>query len=79
MLVTTPKCLGCGKTHEIEVKAEDHQRWQAGEHAQHAFPYLDADQRELLISGTCKECWDEMFPPEDDDELFESVIMGEPA
>jgi hypothetical protein len=29
-------------------------------------PDMDADQRELLISGTHPECWDKMFEGMDD-------------
>ena len=28
-------------------------------------PYLTADEREMLISGTSKEGWDILFPEED--------------
>jgi hypothetical protein len=27
---------------------------------QDAFPLLDSDKRELLVSATCKKCWDEV-------------------
>ena len=40
----------------------------AGENIQIAFPDLTADQREILISGICPECWDKIFPPEEDEE-----------
>ena len=43
-------------------------RRQRGELIQEALPELSADQRELLISGTCPKCWDELFPPDEWDE-----------
>lgn len=54
-------CPFCGKAHEIEVNEIDYLDWQDGEHAQNAFPYLSADEREMLISGICPTCWDKMF------------------
>jgi hypothetical protein len=35
---------------------------------QSIFKDLGADERELLISGTCGECWDKLFPKEDEGE-----------
>ena len=32
---------------------------------QTAFPYLNADTREFMISGTTPEEWDAMFPKEE--------------
>lgn len=34
---------------------------------QDAFPNLNDDDREFLISGTCPTCFDEMFKEEEDD------------
>lgn len=54
-------CQGChGETH-LSLSIEDFNRWQAGMKIQDAFPNLDADQREMLISGTCPKCWNRMF------------------
>lgn len=61
-------CPFCGKDHFIAVSFEDYERWQAGELIQNAFPYLSADERELLKTGICPSCWDKMFPPEEDEE-----------
>lgn len=54
-------CPFCGKAHEIEVNEIDYLDWQDGELVQNAFPYLSADEREMLISGICPTCWDKMF------------------
>ena len=61
-------CPFCGKAHEIEVNEIDYLDWQDGEFAQNAFPYLDANEREMLISGICPDCWDKMFGQEEEDE-----------
>lgn len=55
------RCPFCGKGHEIEVNEIDYLDWQDGEHAQNAFSYLSANEREMLISGICPDCWDKMF------------------
>lgn len=54
-------CPLCYKTHEVAVDEFDFWDWQCGVHAQDAFPYLSADEREMLISGICPKCWQRMF------------------
>lgn len=57
-------CNVCGKTHTLEVKAEDWQEWKDPNRerkVQEIFPYLVPDERELLISGICGRCFDRMF------------------
>ena len=59
------QCPFCGHAHEVEVNEMDYLDWQDGVLAQDAFPYLSADERELLISGIDSKCWDEMFGGEE--------------
>jgi hypothetical protein len=66
--IETRKCMQCGKVSFIEVTYEEYQRWQRGEHAQAVWPQWTAEQRELLISGTHPECWDELMGPEEDED-----------
>lgn len=54
-------CPFCGKGQEVEVNEQDYWDWEDGTLAQEAFPYLSADEREVLISGICHTCWDSMF------------------
>jgi hypothetical protein len=54
-------CKYCGESQIIEADDVDVCRWQEGELIQDAMPYLDSVQRELLISSTCGNCWDELF------------------
>jgi hypothetical protein len=61
-------CPFCGKAHEIEVNEIDYLDWKDGMLAQEAFPYLSADEREMLISGICPDCWNGMFGQEEEDE-----------
>ena len=61
-------CPFCGCANEVEVNESDYWDWQDGELAQVAFPYLNPDEREMLVSGICPACWDEMFPDDDEEE-----------
>ena len=54
-------CRLCGDTHVLKVNDDDVFRWQTGTLIQDAMPYLSADEREILISGTCGKCFDKMF------------------
>ena len=60
-LTVANRCPMCGKVHTVTVNDADFEKWQSGDSAQSAFPYLSADEREILISGTCSKCWDSMF------------------
>lgn len=65
-------CPFCGRANEVEVNEMDYLDWQDGVLAQDAFPYLNANEREMLISGICPTCWDSMFGNELDH--FENFI-----
>ena len=54
-------CCLCGCRYLIEVYSKDYSDWQNGVNIQIAFPYLNIDDRELLISGVCGSCFDENF------------------
>ena len=58
-------CPFCGHANEIEVNEADYWDWQDGELVQNAFPYLSADEREMLISGICPKCWAKTFGEEE--------------
>ena len=57
----TKTCNMCHTQHEIWVEDDDYKAWENGKMCQDAFPYLDAGQREILISGTCGRCFDLVF------------------
>ena len=63
--VVAVPCKKCKEVNEIQVDLEKFIAWQQGELIQNALPELDADQRELLISGICPKCWDKMFPSDE--------------
>lgn len=54
-------CPICGEEHLIPANLEDFHAWDEGALVQDTFPYLSADEREMLISGICPECWDKLF------------------
>ncbi len=56
-------CRFCKGEHEVNVWINDLERIEQGEHIQDVMPYLSADDRELLISGVCGKCFDEMDVP----------------
>jgi hypothetical protein len=66
------ECRKCGKMSYIEctdaqideLDLPRHQR----RHMQDIFPDLSVGARELLISGTCDTCWQDMFGTECNDE-----------
>jgi hypothetical protein len=61
------KCRICEKEYTFEANTNDLLDWQRGhKHIQDALPYLNANTRELLISGTCGKCFDEMFGTDDE-------------
>lgn len=67
VIVTTRPCVVCKETAEIEVRAANYRRFLQGALIQEAFPDLDADQRELLMSGTHAHCWVAIYGTEDEE------------
>jgi len=68
MNVVTKKCVVCKKNGMLEdVDALGYLMWsELGENILTALPGLDADQRELLISGTHAHCWQVLWAGMDD-------------
>lgn len=63
LLVT---CRLCKKEYEIPVTEEGYQKYLEGAKIQLAFPHLNLDQRELIISQTCPDCWKRLFGSDDE-------------
>lgn len=56
------RCPICGEYHSVFVEKADYWKWIKNNlHVQGVFPYLSAEEREILISGTCPDCWNRMF------------------
>lgn len=60
-------CRICNKLEEREIDINSIQLydWMSGTLLQVAAPHLTDDEREFMISGTHPECWDKVFPEED--------------
>lgn len=56
-------CPFCGKARSIQVAGKAFMKWQEGELIQNAMPNASADDRELLMTGMCDDC----FPKDPDD------------
>lgn len=66
-----PPCPDCKKVGRVEVEEADFYRWKGtwdkpGVLIQVAFPYLDSDQREMLMTGYCGPCWTKLWEDVDD-------------
>lgn len=61
------ECNMCCRRYKVEVLDKDYEDWKNGEgYIQDLMPYLSPGERELLISGYCGECFDEIFDIEDE-------------
>lgn len=79
--VETQPCLGCGLTTFFSMAHEQYAQWKSGMHVQYIFPTWSPEDREMLISGTCPGCWEEMWAEEeeeDDDEYLEYDSFNDP-
>lgn len=65
-------CPFCGQAHSVFANERDYLDWQEGELVQNAFPYLSADDREMLISGCCPSCWKKTF----EGKIWDGTIGG---
>ena len=57
---TVVGCIQCGESQHIKARTVDLTAWIGGELIQVAMPYLTADEREILISGICSTCFDDI-------------------
>lgn len=65
-------CCKCNRKKFVKVRKEDYILWNSDESplVYECFPYLSPDERELFLTKICGECFDKMFP-EDDEEIEE--------
>ena len=67
-ITNTVECWKCKQQFDIVMLKESYDSWQDGELIQDALSELTSGERELLLSKTCGDCFDILFPPEDEDE-----------
>lgn len=53
-------CPICGKLHTVLIPYIGYMRWQAGYKIQEAMPEVSTTDREILISGLCVTCQNEI-------------------
>lgn len=63
-------CIHCKREFTVKVRVEDYIKFDMPNRPmiQDIFPYLTAGERELLLTQTCQECWDNMFKFLEDEE-----------
>lgn len=62
-------CRFCDAEHAIFLKYHDYFAWKNRDgFIQDVIPYLSNAERELLISNTCGDCFDKLFPPLDNED-----------
>ncbi len=58
-------CVSCGNPQHMQANADGYIEWRYGDkYIQEAMPELSVDDREMLISGVCGKCWNNMFKEE---------------
>jgi hypothetical protein len=58
---TTPECVVCGVSSDLQLDEEKLIQWHYGAHIQDVFSELTPSERELIVTGTHDECWDQLF------------------
>jgi len=65
----------CHKSIELPVSNAKVKAWCEGKALiQNALPQLNADQRELLISGICGSCFDALFKEEEPEPEYSDIL-----
>ena len=70
-MLITRKSMVTGKTHTLDLPITDAQAlaYEKGALIQDAFPHLNAEQREFIMSGITAEEWTSVFGEVDDVEV----------
>ena len=65
----TKACMICQRKGTVEVPIAEWRAWDNGNGSliQNAMPSVSIADREMLMTGTHDECWDEIFEDEDED------------
>lgn len=67
--VIAQKCRVCKEQHSVVVKNKDLKTFEKGKtNIQNCFPYLNADDREILLSGMAGPCYNKFFGYTDEEE-----------
>ena len=63
----TVPCMVCKKSTIVEMSRVQYELFIQGGRISEIFPDWSLEDRELLISGTHPNCWDELFGEDDED------------
>ena len=56
------RCRYCRESYIVPISEQEYLNWiNKGTFVQDEFPKLDSNERELLISQTCGNCWNKIF------------------
>ena len=74
--ITTQRCMECGQGGTVLVQMSDYIKWMRKDAPliQDCFPALSRELREQILTGTHPECWEKMFPPEEEEEFGEDEV-----
>lgn len=61
VVIVDATCDSCKAPFRFSIPEKQWLAWTSGQTIQRAIPSLSADERELLISGTCGNCFDALF------------------
>jgi hypothetical protein len=64
VIVKCRPCVMCGAQAEMTLARGSFMQWRHGALVQEAFPEMAIRDRELLISGTCSACFDNLMDEE---------------
>lgn len=65
--IVTKACVVCGKAGAVELTDAEFEAYKTQKgFIQKVLPRLTAGEREMLISGTHSECFDILFPEDED-------------
>lgn len=65
---TIVQCHMCKRFHKLEIGQASLMAWLNGTLIQHVVPEMPGPERELLISGTCDDCWKKLWRHEEIEE-----------
>ena len=75
-ITRTSDLTGVTRTMDLPITLVQILAWQHGKLVQEAFPQLNADQREFIMTGISAEEWDEIFAEEERQELVDIALAN---